>query len=118
MINIQKTTTNNLLIARQCEQIAEENLIKNGGELQFSKTVYECDEIYYLLKEKELIGYVAIKYGYRLKYDAYIMQVAIKKAFQNQGFGSMLYSYIKQDIKNINCLTCDIRENNQKSISF
>ena len=118
MIRVKKISSDNLNILRLCENIAIENLIENGGELQFSKTIYECDEIYCILKNETIVGYVALKYGYRLKDDAYIMQVAIKKDFQRKGYGTILYNYIKKDLININYLTCDIKEKNINSINF
>ena len=117
-MEIKKTTADDFIVARECENIATENLIENGGELQFSKTVYECDEIVYLIINDSIVGYVAIKYGYRLKDDAYIMQVAIKKNYQRNGYGTMLYNYVKNNIKGVNYLTCDIKEKNKKSINF
>ena len=118
MIKIQKTTAENLQIARKCEQIAKENLIQNGGELHFSKTVYECDEIYYLTINETIIGYAAIKYGYRLKDDAYVMQIAIKKQYQAKGYGTAIYNYLKKEIKHCKYITCDIKNENIKSINF
>lgn len=117
-MEIRKTNSENFVVARECEVIATENLIENGGELQFSKTVYECDEICYLVLNENIIGYVAIKYGYRLKDDAYIMQVAIKKEYQQKGYGTKLYNHIKENIKGVNFLTCDIKEKNTNSIKF
>ena len=57
----------NLQIVNECEQIAQSNNYKNGGTLIFSNLISGCNYLIIAKNDKEIIGYLALKFMMSLK---------------------------------------------------
>ena len=94
-------------------RIVKENLVSNGGTLNYDNVTYESDHLLIALTGKKIIGYASILDGE----DAYyIYQIAVGKEYQGQGVGSALVERVKaiaaSENKNV---TANIRDYNVNS---
>ena len=73
-------------------RIVKENLVSNGGTLNYDNVTYESDHLLIALTGKKIIGYASILDSE----DAYyIYQIAVGKEYQGQGVGSALVERVK-----------------------
>lgn len=115
-IEIKLTNNKNKKIVDECEEIALENHVSNGGTLRYTNLVkHASDYVLYCTYNNRVIGFLALKEDFLLKNDIYLMQIAVKKQFQNMGIGTALIKYIKSHSKQYKYITSNVRKDNVAS---
>lgn len=74
--------------------------------------------LYYVIElHKEIIGYIGLRI-----YDnnCEVMNFAINREYQRQGYGQMLFDYVLEELKkrNVNLISLEVRKNNKQALNF
>ena len=85
-----------------CEKIAVENHVKNGGQLRFLELYKDSDFVVYCITENEVIAYAYLSRNFILHNDLYIEQIAVANGYKFMGIGSKLINYICCNLKGYN----------------
>lgn len=110
---IKITGVDNKEIVDQCEMIALENHISNGGTLRYLNLVKNAsDYVLYCAYNNKVIGFLALTKSFLYKNDIYLMQIAVKKQFQKMGIGTALIKYLKSHSKQYKYITSNVRKDN------
>lgn len=74
-----------------CENdIVLENLVSNGGTLQFRHLTYQADCIIVAEEGTTIIGFNSLNIDYDIGF--YVNQIAVRKEYQQKGIGTTLIS--------------------------
>lgn len=107
------TNVKNKEIVDQCEMIALENHISNGGTLRYLNLVSNAsDYVLYCTYDNKVIGFIALTENFLINNDIYLMQIAVKKQFQKMGIGTALIKYLKSHSKQYKYITSNVRKDN------
>ena len=112
------TTPEDKDIVKKCEKIAFENNVENGGTLRFLGLVGYADYIMYCTCDDKVVGFAALNENFAYKNDIYILQIAVKKEFQNQGVGTELFEYLFHHSKQYRCITSNVKKGNESSLKL
>ena len=117
-LKIHITSANNSDIWEECEKIAQENNVINGGALIYADLYVYSNYILYCTVNDKLVGYIYLTKDVIVNNDIYIMQIAINKAMQGLGIGSIMVDYLKRHSRQFSCITSNVRPDNKKSYIF
>lgn len=105
-----------------CESIARENHIANGGTLRYLGLCEDADYLVCIKIKHKIVGYAALKEnflsGLLNKKDLYIYQIAIRKKFQGKGFGTKLLNFVIKHSKGYEVVTSNVNPENTASIKL
>lgn len=101
-------------ICEYCDRtIVDENLIINGGTLNYSGIIYDSDIMIVCFDKTTPVAFNSIV---ELDDSIYIYQIAVKKSFKNKGIGTYLMQKAISIAKNKNkAVTAHVRDYNDAS---
>ena len=102
----------------QCESIALENHIDNGGTLKYLGLYEGSDYVICCTYKDKVVGYTYLVHSFIEDNDLYLEQIAVKKSFQKMGIGSCMLNYLKSHSKQFSCITSNVREDNVGSMKL
>ena len=106
----------------QCEKVAYENHIDNGGTLKRSNIVGDINTEYIVCASDEkgnVLGFAAIREDYCGLNDLYIRQIAVSTKKSRQGIGTKIMECLIDSAKNkFDFISADINKANKVSCNF
>lgn len=117
MTEIRKATINDI------EEIVEIEKECFNDYFEFKDIKYEVmdnpfSKVYILILDKKIIGYI----DFWITFDsATITKIAIRKQYQNKGYGTKLMEFLISSLKEekeVLFLTLEVRKSNAKAVSF
>lgn len=97
---IKVISTQDKEYAEQCYEIAKENDVSNGGNIDEADLLRKMAKyIVCAVKDDEVLGYVGMGQNFVRNVNSFIVQFAVKKEYRRQGIGSALIDYVKHHSK-------------------
>lgn len=77
----------------------------------------ENSEYFVLIDDEKVLGFAGLWFNID---EAHIMNIAVKKEYRKNGFGTKLLEFLvyKAKVKNKECITLEVREDNIPAISL
>lgn len=113
MVNIRLLQKEDILdVVNLEEKFLGETL---GYEMIESELTSQVTRFYVATINNMVVGYIG---RYEFLGEVEILNFVVDEAYQRQGIGQMLFNKVEQDISNIQKISLEVRESNQKGISF